>query len=343
MKDDYLWDPSAAPDAEIAELEQVLRPLRFVPTDIPLPVARRTRLFGLISGAAAAVVLVAAGSGLLYWKLTQPAPWSIENIEGVVRLSGTPVNARTRIAVGETIGTDSRAHGRIAVGDIGIAEIGPSSEVRLVRADSSQHRFQLFRGTIHARIWARPRFFVVQTPSGIATDLGCIYSMSVDSAGDGRLSVSEGEVEMAEAGASALVPAGNTVAILAGKGPGLPHPLRSSTAFRAAVAAADSAGYRGESVHSIVQLATGEETLTLWHLLIRADPVERPAIYTRLVALSEPPAGVTLDGVAALDRSMLSAWRDTMRGSWNAEPATWWKRGLLRLGLRKPSVRIGME
>ncbi len=341
MNDDYLWDPSASPDAEIAALERVLRPLRFAPADVPFPVGWRTRRSRFISGAAAAAVFVAVASGLLYWKMTQPAPWSIENIEGIARLSGKPVNSESRLVAGGTIETDSRSAARIAVGGIGIADIGPSSKVQLLRADSGQHRLELMRGTIYARIWARPRFFVVQTPSGTATDLGCIYTMSVDSAGNGRLSVSEGEVEIAGGDVGVLVPAGNTVALIAGKGPGLPYPISSSVAFRAAVAAADSAGYDGEATQRIVQLASRKETLTLWHSLSRADAAQRQEIYSRLAVLAKPPAGVTEDGIVALDQSMLAAWEKSMRGSWSSEPGSWWRRILFRLGLRKPAVWIG--
>lgn len=341
MNDDYLWDPSASPDPEIAGLEQLLRPLRFVPADVPFPIRRRAHRSRLISGVAAAAVFVAAAGGLLYWKVTEPAPWSIESIEGTTRLSGRPVNSRSRLAARGTIETDSRSTARIAVGGIGVADIGPLSKVRLVRADSSQHRLRLIHGTIYARIWAPPRFFVVQSASATATDLGCIYMMSVDSVGNGRLSVSEGEVEITGRGTEVLVPAGNTVALIAGRGPGLPHRIGSSAAFHAAVVAADSTAYSGEATQRIVELATAKETLTLWHLLSRADAAQRRDIYSRLAAFAKPPAGVNPQGVVALDQTMLAAWRDGMRNSWSVEPGSWWRRILLRLGLKKPAVRLG--
>jgi hypothetical protein len=281
-----------------------------------------------------------ASGALLYERLTQPAPWSIENINGVARIGGNRVDPRARLSPGVTVETDSRSTARLAVGTIGFADIGPSSKLRLVRADSSENRFVLVEGTIHARIWARPGYFVVDSPIGTAIDLGCIYTMHVDSTGRGRLSVSEGTVEVVAHGARAIVPSGNTVALRSGKEPGLPYPLRSSAAFRRAVAAADSSGYKRKTIQAILDLATENETVTLWHLISRAEANDRLAIYSRLAALAPPPDDVTPLGITSLDAAMLRAWQESMERSWSVEPRSWWRRFLLRTGLRKPAIRL---
>ena len=40
----------------------------------------------------------------------------------------------------------------------------------------------LDQGTIHARIWAPPKFFYVNTQAAVAVDLGCAYTLHVDDA-----------------------------------------------------------------------------------------------------------------------------------------------------------------
>jgi hypothetical protein len=64
MRDDYLWDGSGEPDAEIERLESALRKLRHQPKPLQLPVAppRRQPFYGL--AAAAAVVLMVLAGGL---------------------------------------------------------------------------------------------------------------------------------------------------------------------------------------------------------------------------------------------------------------------------------------
>jgi hypothetical protein len=59
----------------------------------------------------------------------------------------------------------------------------------LVAARWTDHRLALDHGAIEARIWAPPRLFFVETPSARAVDLGCVYTLEVDRAGAGRLSV----------------------------------------------------------------------------------------------------------------------------------------------------------
>ena len=62
--------------------------------------------------------------------------------------------------------------------------------------------------------------------------------------------------------------------------------------------------------------ARRRDTLTLWHLLTRVDGEDRARVYDRIAALMPPPAGVTREGVLALNQTMLNAWRDSMETTW---------------------------
>ena len=85
------------------------------------------------------------------------------------------------------------------------------------------HRMALDRGTIHARIWAPPKLFVVNTAAATAIDLGCAYTLQMDerrrhAAGDERL----GRPRAATV-ATAYIPEGAVCAIRTERGPGTPR------------------------------------------------------------------------------------------------------------------------
>src|SRR3990172_6458320 len=112
------------------------------------------------------------------------------------------------IVTGEWLVTDAFSRAELSVGRIGTAEVGPNSRVQLDRGGLTQHRLTLEHGRLQVVISAPPRLFLVQTPSVLATDLGCAYTLEVDSAGASRLHVTAGWVELKQGDATSLVPAG---------------------------------------------------------------------------------------------------------------------------------------
>jgi hypothetical protein len=50
------------------------------------------------------------------------------------------------------------------------------------------------------------------------------------------------------------------------------------------------------------------ELLTLWQLLHRVPDQDRALIFDRMAQILPPPAGVTREGVLALDAGMLEVW-----------------------------------
>ena len=156
---------------------------------------------------------------------------------GIWELSSASLSAR-RFSVGDQFvsGSDSA---RLTVGRIGEVDVAAGTELRLIQAKWSEHRLALARGTIHARIDAPPRLFVVETPSGTAVDLGCAYTLAVDSTGDSRLVVTAGWVEFSERGRTSLIPAGFSAQAHRGTGIGTPVADDAPAALVAAVHALD--------------------------------------------------------------------------------------------------------
>lgn len=88
----------------------------------------------------------------------------------------------------------------LRIGSIGRVELAAYTQVRQLASSASEHRLALDRGMIHAKIDAPPRLFVVETPAGTAFDMGCEYTLHVDSAGNSVLHVDVGWVEFEDRG-----------------------------------------------------------------------------------------------------------------------------------------------
>jgi hypothetical protein len=325
MTDDYLWDPTAAPDPEIVRLETLLRPLAHRPTPLRAElVAPRLARYTVRLWFAAAATLMLAATGVIVARRTILTPWQVAAKRGapVVR-SAAGETSGNALASGGVVETDARSVARLNVGRIGRVDLGPDSRLRLLDASASEHRLSLERGSMHAIIDAPPRYFLVETASALAVDLGCVYTLSADERGNGLLTVEEGEVELQRGDARAVVLAGNSAAIRADRGPGLPYPTRAKAELQRAVAAYDADPARAGAVDGVLTTADRQSTITLWHLLQRESPAVRARVYERLASLAPPPASVTRDRVLRGESGALQRWRTELQPAWITEPPLW--------------------
>jgi hypothetical protein len=186
---------------------------------------------------------------------------------------------------------------------------------------ATEHRLELARGRMSAHIWAPPRLFFVDTPSAVAADLGCAYTLEVDDAGASLLRVTSGWVALQLRDRESIVPAGAACATRPGIGPGTPYFEDASETFRAALTKLDfETGTAPAADDSLLKGLLAEarvrDTLTLWHLLYRVEGNDRALVYDRLAALAPPPAGVTREGVLQLDAEMLRLWKGHLDNIW---------------------------
>lgn len=327
--DDYLWDPGAAPDPEIVRLEDALRPLRHRPGPAPeLPARREPRRWRPAARlAAAAVVLALAGTALFR---SRDAAWTVRPLRGEVVAGGDAVGGESRLRAGEWVETDHRSAARIRVGRIGRTDLGPGTRARLVRAAGSEHRMAMEYGTLRASIWAPPRFFLVETPSALAIDLGCVYTLRLDERGTGFLRVESGRVELVHRGRRVTVLAGNQASLAPGVGPGIPFPSYAGPLFRAALRDYEAQGTR-ESLRRLLQASGSGTTLTLWHLLQRVPAADRAAVYDRLAEVAPEPPGAARAAALRLDAGALEAWREALEGSWTRESVPAYRRAWRKL------------
>jgi anti-sigma-K factor RskA len=271
----------------------------------------------LIPALATVLLALVAGGAWAYLRAPRPG-WEVARVEGAPRVSQNRIGERGRLGVGEWLETDAASRAEIAVANIGEVEVEPNTRVRLVETRLTEHRLELERGTLRARIWAPPRLFFVNTPSAVAADLGCAYTIEVDDAGRGLLHVTSGYVALETEARESIVPAGAACMTKPGAGPGTPFFEDAPEAFVESLAKLDFENDHA-SLDPILAGAREKDTLTLWHLLPRVGADERARVYERLSALAPPPAGVTRDGIVGLDRAMLDSWKADLEGNWLGE------------------------
>jgi hypothetical protein len=335
---DYLWNPAAAPDAEIVRIERALAKFRH--KDRPFALRQATRFGVRRRWQVAAALAVAACAVFAALELTGPAPWSVELLAGNARGDGTPLATGARVVSGQRLETDRASTLRIAVGRVGVADLAADSRLELVGTGATEHRLRLARGTLHVTVWAPPRFFVVETPRFTAVDLGCVYSLHVDSGGSSRLGVRQGEVEIQATDRSVLVTAGTVVEIDSMGRAGVPFPVTSTRVWRERLAAVARGDTADSLLTPLLRAPRGTEVISLWHLSARVSPAIRVRIYDVLAPLAPAGAAVRREDVARLDPTAMEQWRIALRPLWSVEPASWWTRTLLRMRLRKPAVRL---
>jgi hypothetical protein len=325
MGNDYLWDRSGAPDPEIQKLEALLgrfrynRPRPVLPEIVPARRWRvlpsRLRLFPALTAVAAALALVVVAF-LVYGRKTNRSPgWDVSAVEGTPRVGRKAISVKAgngRLSVGQTLETDLQARARLRAEETGQIEVEPATRLRLLDMDSGLKRIALERGTIRAYIWAPPGQFVVDTPSAVAVDLGCAYTLQVDDAGAGLVRTSLGWVGFKLNGRESFIPAGAACLTKPRIGPGTPFFEDASPQFRSALTRFDfadtTAEQRSKDLATMLAESRKRDTLTLWHLLARADQPQRAVIYDHLRKFVPPPSGVTRQGILSLDQHMLDLW-----------------------------------
>ena len=331
MNEPYLWDGSGKPDPEVQRLESLLAQFshREIPLALPQPQdapAKPGYFHGLLLqfswlprfAAVAVVFLALIAGGILSFYPTRVSPagpgWEVARLDGTPQIGTRFITAGqsvTKLRVGQTLETNGTSRASISQTDLGEIKVEPNSRVRLLQTDDHHKRIQLDIGMIHAMIWAPTGEFVVDTPSAVAVDLGCAYTLQVAADGSGTIRTTLGWVGFHLNGRESFIPAGAMCPTRPKAGPGTPYFEDASEAFRAALADfdfAESSGARAAALETVLSQARARDGLTLWHLLSRTDGAERAEVYDRFAALVPPPAGVTRDGILHLDQPMLDLW-----------------------------------
>jgi FecR protein/Putative zinc-finger len=281
------------------------------------------------AAAAAAVLLLAAGGWWLYHSYLSSGPlgyppiverpaWLVTRVDGMPKIGSEGISSTGELGIGDWLETDAGSRAQIEVGSIGNVDVDENSRLRLLATQPTEHRLELLRGKMSARIWAPPRLFFVNTPSAVAADLGCAYTLEVDDHGGSKLRVTAGWVELQLKDRQSKVPAGAACETQPGVGPGTPYFEDASPAFREALKKVDfndDAISRKAALASLLSQARERDTLTLWHLLPRLAGEERVLVFEK-IAVFFPAIVKDRVAILMLDEKFLEAWRLELEPLW---------------------------
>ena len=314
--DDYLWNPNAAPDADVARMEELLRP--YADRDVRVDATRHTPMWSpVVAVAATALLAVGAGVWLVVGSSRLPTK---ENAAVQVgrRVEWTMIDASGgvpgHLSVGAWLETRENERVRLDVADIGAIDVHAGSRLRIVESHDTAHRIELAHGTLDAVVNAPPRLFVVDTPSAKAVDLGCAYTLTVDHEKRSHLNVRTGSVSLEGAVWRVYVPAGAVCVSTASEGPGLAWFEGADPKLRTCVQNALLG--KQASIDDVIKRARPRDGLSLFQALPRVPSQARRALAQALAHLVPPPDGVSLDAVVKLDARALSSWWDEIELCW---------------------------
>ena len=163
--------------------------------------------------------------------------------------------------------------------------------------------------------------FFVDTPSAVAADYGCAYTLEVKDDGGSLLHVTSGWVALESKDRETLVPMGASCETRPGIGPGTAYFNDASQAFRDALSKVDfehNATIRSAALTSVLDQARPRDTLTLWYLFKRFDGQDRERLYDKLASFVPPPPGVTREGLLRFDEKMMEQWEQVLGFTWTS-------------------------
>jgi len=292
MNDDYLWDGTGEPDAEVQHLETLLGRYR---SAAPIPdfrrvvVMRRDPLWPL-AAAAALLIGIALGGWYFY---TAPNRWRATEALGIAVVPHSILRAGDVVRTGQ-------GSVRLQSSAVGTIDVGANTTVRLIENRSKRHRLALASGTIHAKTTSQPGVFVIDTPKARAIDLGCEYTLTIAPGGGGALRVIAGWVDLTHGYEQSLVPQGASAVITQDGELTVPVFDDAGPAFHAAI--------QNHDMTAILRLARTRDAFTLLNLFRDATPDERMLLYDRLNQLVPAPASITRDGVRYWSPSSTELW-----------------------------------
>jgi hypothetical protein len=243
----------------------------------------------------------------------------VKRLDGAPRIGTEQISNNGRLAIGEWLETDGTSRAQIDVATIGNVDIEENSRVRLLQSRADEHRLELVRGKMSARIWAPPRLFFVDTPSAVAADYGCAYTLEVKDDGGSLLHVTSGWVALESKDRETLVPANASCETRPGVGPGTAYYNDASQAFREALTKVDfevDATVRSAALTSVLDHARMKDTLTLWYLFKRFEGRDRERLYDKLASFVPPPSGATREGMLQLNEKMMDQWQQVLGFTW---------------------------
>lgn len=303
----YLLDPSAPPDESVAELERMLRPLRFDGSRHELELQARNReatrrwprRVALSIAAAAALLLVMIGLRAWFWSWPDGRPWKTLS-PGVAQQT---LGEGERLQVGEDGAT-------VRIARIGTMRVEPESDVQLLSTGGVRHRIAIDRGELSVGVWAPPFSVTIETPAGSVLDMGCAFDLAVDGEVT-DVEVTSGWVQLQNRGGEVLVPEGAVSRMEKGSRASVPVFLDASREFQSAVRRMEEGNGSLRDVETIGRHARRRDVYTIL-LLSERSRFGRRELLEHAARLAPPPSPELFTGASTGSADALWSWAETL-------------------------------
>lgn len=253
-------------------------------------------------------ILLAIILAVLYFTKTSTTFWQVENLKGTPTVGNEKLESSGILPLGEWLTTNTLSEARLKIGTVGELVVSPESKLQLINTKDTDYRVYLEQGKIHAKTWAPPKLFKVETPYFSAIDLGCVYTLELDKNGSSILLVNSGSVELKSIKDEKIIPAGAVCETRKNIGMGTPYFLNASIEFKAALTRFDFENGGDKALKTILENSRKRDALSLWYLLKESTPGRKNIIYNKLTELVSPPSNVTESGILKNSDRMLYDW-----------------------------------
>jgi len=271
---DYLWDRSGQPDADVQRLENLVS--AFAHDDRRLQKwDRRPGPWRLVALAASILVCVVAW-WCFHGRETRETSETSETSEVKLLVVGEDRLLREKEWFDAT--AESREL-RLTRSETWLGEfsLDPGSRLQARRIGDDVAQLYLDNGRMNAFVYldAHPRFVQTRTPATNCVDLGCKYTLTVNEAGDSVVEVTMGRVAFEDNGREVYVPHGATCRASKARGAGTPRYLDAPQALVRALDAFDAAHEQGSTERlrlctTVLEAVPAEDLrhcLSVFHLL----------------------------------------------------------------------------
>ena len=259
-------------------------------------------LFKKIAYAALGLVLIIAA----YIFITSPSSgWEVISLSGQPKVDNSVMDKGDGFESESKIETDAGSSVTVAIPEMGRLLIDNSS---IVSRTKNSNEVEVEKGQIRKFEGDAYDVLTVLTPLAKFTELykGGAFRLHVDENGSCKLIVESGWVIVNIKEFDSYVPKNFGCLISRGKY-AIPYPSDSSPQLISLLE--NFSGINDPSVGTILSLMTKKESLSLWHIIQLISTENRSIAFDRLNKLIPAPAGVTKEGILALNKNMLLDWR----------------------------------
>ncbi len=262
----------------------------------------------IIAATAFASILLAAVIGFLFFNQNNIAFLSVDKLYGGAEIGENKIDSYGMLKPGEWLNTGENSKSRIKLGMMGEIDVEPSSQIKLLKINSTGNYFYLQSGIINAAVWGASRRLFINTPAGEIIDFGSTFSFQINEDKSSVIKVKSGWAALHLKNQFVIVPAGNDCETNGVVG----IPFNSNTTEKFKENLRNFISGKNNSVSEILNSAGKNDLISLWYLLVSSYQFEREDIFNRIKRLEANTKIISSKEIMKLDESALNKLWEVM-------------------------------